>query len=71
VTVGLRLTTKDSNPTSMSWLNLNIEPLYPSANKSYLITIVFRGLKEEVLEFVKYIEKRIPKIIEKIEESPR
>ena len=25
--------------------------------------------KEEVIEFVKHIEKRIPKIIEKIEES--
>jgi hypothetical protein len=69
VTVGLMLTTKDSNPTAMSWFNLRIEPLYPSANKNYLIKTVFRGLQGEVIEFVKYIEKRIPKIIEKIEES--
>ena len=34
VTVGFSLSTKDSNPTASSWLSFNIEPLYPSANKS-------------------------------------
>lgn len=67
VPFGLVLTTKESNPTSNNWLNLSIEPLPPSANKSYLIKTVFRGKKEEVLDFVKTLEKRIPKIIEKIE----
>ena len=64
---GIVLTTKGANPTSNNWLNLSIEPLPPSANKNYLIKTVFRGNKEEVLDFVKTIEKRIPKIIEKIE----
>jgi len=63
----LSLTAKDSNPASSNWLNLSIEPLYPSANKSYVIRVVFRGPKTEVTDFVKSIEKRIPKIIEQIE----
>jgi hypothetical protein len=67
VPFGLVLTTKESNPTTNSWFSFSINPLPPSANKSYLITTVFRGKKEEVLDFVKNIEKRIPRVIEKIE----
>jgi hypothetical protein len=66
-TLGLHLSVKGANPTSCSWLDLSIEPLYPSANKNYLVKTVCRGDKKEVIEFVKYIEKRIPKIIEQIE----
>lgn len=67
VTLGLNLSVKDANPTSYKWLDLSIEPLYPSANKNYLVKIVCRGNEKEVTEFVKYIEKRIPRIIEQIE----
>ncbi len=68
VTLGLNLSIKDSNPTESNWLNLQIDPLYPSANKSYIIKTVFRNKKkEEVLDFVKDIDKKLPKVIEKIE----
>lgn len=68
VTLGLNLSTKDSNPTESEWLSLVIEPLYPSANKSYVFRTVCRSIRKEgVIEFAKSIEKRIPTIVEKIE----
>jgi hypothetical protein len=67
--LNLSLTVKGSNPTSTNWLNLIIEPLYPSTNKSYIIKVVFRGTTQEVVDFAKTIEKRIPRIIEQIEGS--
>jgi hypothetical protein len=66
-TIGLNITLKGSNPTESNWLHIVIEPLYPSQNKNYRVRIICRGKKEEVLGFVKTIEKRIPRIIEKIE----
>jgi hypothetical protein len=69
-TFGLNIAVKNSNPTDAEWLSLQIEPLYPSANKNYILKTVFRSKnKAEVFEFTKHIEKRIPKIIEKIELS--
>lgn len=68
VNLGLNLTIKGSNPTESDWLNMVIEPLYPSANKSYVIRIIFRNKKkEEVFDFVKNIDKKLPQVIEKIE----
>lgn len=67
VTLGLSLTTKDGNPTALEWLHINIEPLYASASKRYRIRIVCRGKRHEVVDFVKKIEKRVSKIVEKIE----
>ena len=67
VTVGLNLTVKGGKPTSSEWMHLSIEPLYVSANKKYNIRIILRGKKEEVVSFVKKIEKRLPKIIDKLE----
>ena len=69
VTVGLKLTKKEGNPTSTDWLSVDIEPLYPTANKSYIIRIVVRGEKEKVITFLKKIEKRIERIIKKLEET--
>ena len=69
VTVGLKLTNKEGKPTSTDWLSVSIEPLYPTANKSYIIRVVFRGEKEKVITFLKRIEKRIEKIIKKLEET--
>jgi hypothetical protein len=69
VNMGLNITTKESNPTESEWLGLNIEPLYSSANKNYIIRAIFRGAKEKVFDFVKHVEKRLPKVIEKIEGS--
>lgn len=70
VTLGLNLAIKNTNPTDSEWLTLQIEPLYPSPNKSYLLKTVFRSKnKADVFEFTKHLEKRIPKIIEKIEAS--
>lgn len=70
VILGLNLAKKDSSPTDPEWLNLEIIPLYPSANKSYIVKSIFRDTKKEpVFEFVKQIEKRIPRVIEKIEGS--
>jgi len=66
-TVGLSLTLKGANPTESNWFSLVIEPLYPSANKNYRVRVICRGRKEDVIDFVKNIEKRIPKIIDKIE----
>lgn len=67
VTLGLSLTIKDGNPTSSEWLHLIIEPLYVSARKKYRVRVIFRGKKQEVIEFVKRIEKRSAKIIEELE----
>jgi len=67
VTLGLDLTTIDGIPTSPEWLHLNIDPLYASANKKYLLRVVYRGELGEVLNFVKTIEKRLKKVIEKLE----
>ncbi|HLE75246.1 MAG TPA: hypothetical protein VI864_04285 [Candidatus Bathyarchaeia archaeon] len=66
-TIGLSLALKGANPTESNWLHLFIEPLYPSANKNYKVRVICRGNKDEVVNFVKTIEKRIPKIIDKIE----
>ena len=65
--VGKNLTLKEANPTGSNWLHMVIEPLYPSPNKKYRVRTICRGDKEEVLKFVKNIEKRLPRIIEKIE----
>ncbi len=67
--LGMSLTTKNGNPTSLEWFHLNIEPLYSSASKRYRVRIIYRGKREEVVAFVKRIEKRIVQIIEKIETS--
>lgn len=67
VTLGLSLTTKDGNPTSLEWLHLNIGPLYASASKKYKLRVICRGKKGEVVNLVKRIEKRITKVIEKLE----
>lgn len=67
VTLGLDLTTMDGIPTSSEWLHLNIDPLYVSANKKYLLRVVYRGKLGEVLNFIKTIEKRLKRIIEKLE----
>lgn len=69
VTVGLKLTNKEGNPVSKDWLQITIEPLYPTANKSYQISIIFRGEKGRVIGFLKKIEKRLQKIVEKLEET--
>jgi len=69
VTVGLKLTNKEGNPTSTDWFSMDIEPLYPTANKSYLIRTVFRGEKGKVITFLKKIEKRIQKVVKKLEET--
>jgi len=65
--IGLDLTAKDGDPTSSDWLHLNIDPLYVSANKKYLLRVVYRGEPEEVVKFIKTIERRLKKIIEKLE----
>lgn len=67
VPIGLRLTTKDGIPTTSEWLALDIDPLYVSANKKYLLRVVYRGELADVLKFVKTIERRLKKIIEKLE----
>lgn len=69
VPVGLKLTNKEGNPTSKDWLQIAIEPLYPTANKRYQIHVIYRGEKGKVNEFIKKIEKNLSKIIEKLEET--
>jgi len=67
VPMGLDLTTVDGFPTSSAWLRLNINPVYVSANKKYALRVIYRGQLKEVLKFVKTIERRLKKIIEKLE----
>jgi hypothetical protein len=67
--LGLNLTVKNGDPTSSEWLRLVVEPLYASANKKYNLRIICRGKKEDVVNFVRAIEKRAIKIIEELEGS--
>jgi len=67
VPLGLDLTKKDSLPTSPNFLQITIEPLYPSANTKFLIRTIYRGSKEEVISFIKKIDNRLKKVIEEIE----
>lgn len=69
VPLGLNVTVKNGNPTSAEWMHLVVEPLYASANKKYNVRVICRGKKDEVVNFAKNIEKRITKIIEKLEVS--
>lgn len=67
VPLGLDLTTEDGFPTSSAWLRMNINPVYVSANKKYALSVIYRGQLKEVLKFIKTIERRLKKTIEKLE----
>lgn len=69
VPLGLKLTNKGGNPVSKDWFQITIEPVYPTANKRYQIRVIIRGEKGKVKSFIKNIEKRLTKIIEKLEET--
>jgi hypothetical protein len=66
---GLPLAIRGGNPTSGEWFSLVIEPLYVSANKKYRLQVVYRGRKEDIVGFVKTVEKRAIKVIEELEGS--
>lgn len=68
--LALDLALKNENPTSTKWLRLTVGPLFVSANKRYLIRVVYRDALKEITSFIKTIEGRIKRIIDELE-SPK
>ena len=67
--LGLNIVSRKGSPTSPKWANFNIRPYFPSFNKRYLVSVVFRDELDLVTDFVKHIENKLENMFLKIEKD--